>query len=163
MSNHGKKNDIDFSKVKHEIYTGEEEPEEKYQNQSIKYPEQNIKVDYGQIKQEAFIDKLLNEEDKKIGFDFKLLKRDELNVNLIHFDKNMTNKENYKYYNKFKVDVVGGFQAVDDINFLKAYLEVIKDKKIPFIVISSGSSGKEVIKICKKYKFVKEVIIFCGN
>ena len=163
MSNHGKKNDIDFSKVKHEIYTGEEEPEEKYQNQSIKYPEQNIKVDYGQIKQEAFIDKLLNEEDKKIGFDFKLLKRDELNVNLIHFDKNMTSKENYKYYNYFKVNVVGGFQAIDDINFFKAYLEVIKDKNIPFIVISSGSSANEVIPICQEYPFIKEVIIFCGD
>ena len=112
---------------------------------------------------ECYIDKLLNEEDEKIGFEFKYLKRDELNVNLIHFDKNMTNKENYKYYNKFKVDVVGGFQAVDDINFLKGYLEVIKNKNIPYIVISSGSSANEVIPICKKYPFIKELIIFCGN
>ena len=70
-----------------------------------------------------------------------MLERNELNVNLIHFDKNMTNKENYKYYNIFKVNVVGGFLAIDDINFLKGYLEVIKDKKIPYIVISSGSSA----------------------
>ena len=67
----------------------------------------------------------------------------------------MTNKENYTYYNKFKVDVVEGFQPVDDINFLKGYLEVIKDKNIPFIVISSGSSGKEVIQICQENPFVK--------
>ena len=43
------------------------------------------------------------------------------------------------------------------------YLEKIKDKYIPFIVISSGTSGKDVIPICKKYEFIKEVIIFCGN
>ena len=34
---------------------------------------------------------------------------------------------------------------------------------IPFIVISSGSSGKDVIQICKKYSFIKEIIIFCGT
>ena len=29
--------------------------------------------------------------------------------------------------------------------------------------MSSGSIGKEVISICKKFSFVKEVIIFCRN
>ena len=37
-----------------------------------------------------------------------LIKRDELNVNLIHFDKNMTNSENYDFSNSFKIYVVGG-------------------------------------------------------
>ena len=132
---------------------------------NINSSDQDDNYDYNpeDIELEACIDKLLNEEDKKIGFDFSLLKRNELNVNLIHFDKNMSNNENYKYYNYFKVNVVGGFQAVDDINFLIGYLEVIKDKKIPYIVISSGSSANEVIPICQKYSFVKEIIIFCGN
>ena len=75
----------------------------------------------------------------------------------------MLNNENYGYYNNFKVDVVGGFQAINDLEMLKKYLEAVKKKNIPFIVISSGSSGKDVIPICKKYSFVKEVIIFCGN
>lgn len=43
-----------------------------------------------------------------LGFDMSLIKRDELNVNLIHFDKNMTNSENYDFSNSFKIDVVGG-------------------------------------------------------
>ena len=93
----------------------------------------------------------------------KYIKRDELYVNLIHFDLKMTNSENYGYYYKFKVDVVGGFYAIDDLDILKNYLEAIKDKYIPFIVISSGTSGKDVIPICKKYNFVKEVIIFYAN
>ena len=73
----------------------------------------------------------------------------------------MTNSENYRYYNNFKVDVVGAFYAIDDIEIFKQYLEKIKEKNIPFIVISSGSSGKTILPICKKYSFIKEVIIFC--
>ena len=92
-----------------------------------------------------------------------LFDRDELYVNLIHFDYNMTNRENYIYYNNFKVDVVGGFHAIDDLVIFKNYLESLNKKNIPFIVISSGSSGKDVIPICKKFSFIKEVIIFCNN
>ena len=42
-------------------------------------------------------------------------------------------------------------------------MESIKEKNIPFIIISSGSSGKEVISLSQNYSFIKEVIIFCGN
>ena len=111
----------------------------------------------------APIDNLKDENDLTIGFDMKYIKRDELYVNLIHFDLKMTNSENYGYYKKFKVDVVGGFYAIDDLDILKNYFEQIKDKNINFIVISSGTSGKDVIPLCKKYPFVKEVIIFCAN
>lgn len=111
----------------------------------------------------AGIDNIKNEIDLNIGFDMNLIERDELNVNLIHFDLNMTNPENYGYFNNFKVDVVGGFYAIDDINIFRNYLEKIKEKNISFIVISSGSAGKDIIPICKKYSFIKEVIIFCGN
>ena len=45
-------------------------------------------------------------------FNTKYLKREELHVNLIYFDSNMTNKENYIYFNDFKVDVVGGFHIL---------------------------------------------------
>ena len=114
--------------------------------------------------------KLIIEQEKDIIFeenedelDKKYLKIDKLNVNLIHFDLNMTNKENYIYFNNFKVDVVGGFYAIDDLDILDNYLKKINDKDIPFIVISSGTSGKKVISICKKYDFVKEIIIFCRN
>ena len=119
--------------------------------------------DTNKIVLECYIDNIVEEEDKDIGFDLSLLDRNELYVNLIHFDLNMLNDENYEYYNDFKVDVIGGFQAIDDLEMLKKYLKVINNKKIPFIVISSGSSGKDVIPICQKYSFVKEVIIFCGN
>jgi len=54
----------------------------------------------------------------------------------------MTNRENYRYFNNFKVDVVGGFYAMDDINIFKKFLQKISEKNIPFLVISSGSSAK---------------------
>ena len=73
----------------------------------------------------------------------------------------MTSKENYLYYNNFKVDVVGGYHAIDDLEIFKNYLESLKKKDIPFIVVSSGSSAKDIIPICQKYSFIKEVIIFC--
>ena len=112
----------------------------------------------------GFIDQLSKEEKKDIGFDLSLIKRNELNVNIIYFDLNLTNKENYNYYNKLKVDVVGIFYAIDDIQTLKEYLEENQLKnKIPYIIISSGTSGKDVIELCKKYSFIKEVIIFCRN
>ena len=111
----------------------------------------------------ACIDNIKTEVDLNIGFDMNLIKRNELHVNLIHFDLNMTNSENYGYFNQFKVDVIGGFYAIDNIDIFKNYLEEIKQKDIPFIVITSGSSGKDIIPICKQYSFIKEVIIFCGN
>ena len=88
----------------------------------------------------ACIDNLKEDIDLNIGFDINLIKRNELHVNLIHFDKNMTNSENYGYYNKFKVDVIGGFYALDDIEIFQQYLNSIKQQNIPFIVITSGSS-----------------------
>ena len=115
------------------------------------------------IEDEAYFENLKDEENKEIGFDFDLLKRNELYVNLIHFDLGMRNPENYGYYNNFKVDVVGGFHAMDDLKMFEKYLEAIKNKNIPFVVITSGSSGGQVIPICKRYPFVKEVIIFCMN
>ena len=115
----------------------------------------------------GYIDNLEEESKspiaKKIGFDLNLIKRDQLKINLIHFDYNMTNEENYKYFNNFKVDVVGGFYAIDDINIFKKFLQKISEKHIPFLVVSSGSGAKEIIPICKEYSFIKEVIIFCMN
>ena len=115
----------------------------------------------------AYVDNLKLESEtpiaKNIGFDMNLIKRDELNINLIYFDFNMTNEENYKYFNKFKVDVVGGFYAMDDINIFKKFLQKISEKHIPFLVVSSGNSAKEIITICKQNSFIKEVIIFCKD
>ena len=136
-------------------------------NNKISFDKKEKNFEFNCEQTEENKDKIIS-IDENIPFDKdefykKYLKRDELNANLIYFDLNMTNKENYLYFNKFKVDVVGGFHAIDDLNILENYLEKIKEKDISFIIISSGTSGKDVISICKKYSFIKEVIIFCKN
>ena len=141
------------------IFDEEEQEKKKEKEKEKDYPINDDEIE----KECCYIYNLEEEQNKDIGFDLSLVKRNELNVNLIHFDKNMRNPENFKYYNDFKIDVVGGFHAMDDLDMFKKYLEVIQKKKIPFIIISSGSSGGDVIPICKKYSFIKEVIIFCGN
>ncbi len=40
----------------------------------------------------------LSMECENLGFDLNIIKRDELYVNLIYFDTNISNSENYKYY-----------------------------------------------------------------
>jgi len=115
------------------------------------------------FKSGSCIDNIKEELDLNIGLNTQLIGRDELYINTIYFDLSMTNSENYNYLNKLKIDVVGGFHAIDDLDILKSYLEKIKEKNIPFIVITSGTSGKDVIPLCKKYSFIKEVIIFCKN
>ena len=50
---------------------------------------------------------------------------------------------------------------MDDVNIFKKFLQKISERHIPFLVVSSGSSGKEIIPICKQYSSTKEVTIFC--
>ena len=61
----------------------------------------------------------------------------------------MTSKENYLYYNNFKVDVVGGYHEIDDLDFLKNYLESLNKKDIPYLA--------QVEKIL--YLFVKNIYL----
>ena len=88
---------------------------------------------------------------------------EQLYVNLIYFDLNLKNREQYKYFSNFQLDVVGGFYAMDRLDIFKECLKEIEKINIPFIVISTGSGGKDIISICKNYTFIKEIIIFCGN
>ena len=130
-----------------------------------KEEEFDFDFDPDKIMTDQYMDPIYSEYDF-LGFDLNLLKRekrDKLRVNLIYFDSNISNGENYKYYNNFKVEVEGEFQAIDNLNLLERYLETKKIKELSFIVITSGSSGKDVIQICQKFSFIKEVIIFCRN
>ena len=103
-----------------------------------------------------------NREEFFKNFD-KLLPKNDLFVNMIYYNSQMANDENYIYYNLFKNDVIGEFFAIDNLEVFKKYLEKIKNKKIPFIIITTGSNGKEILPLCKKSSVIKEVIIFCRN
>jgi len=75
---------------------------------------------------------------------------DQLYVNLIYFDLNLKNREQYGYFSNFQIDVIGGFYAADSLDIFKEFLKETEKINIPFIVISTGSSGKDIISICKK-------------
>ena len=115
---------IDFSKVKNEDFNGEKDESNNYKENEDDFKD----IDLNNYVPESCIVNLIPEENKEIGFDLSLIKRNELSVNLIHFDLRMLNNENYKYYNDFKVDVDGGFQAIDNLEMLKKCLEAIKKK-----------------------------------
>ena len=111
----------------------------------------------------TFFDEENNKQLEVTEYIKNYLKENQLNVNLIHFDLNINNKANYIYYNKFNIDVIGDFKAINELSILLEYLNKIRCKNIPYIIISSGSSGNDVISICYKYQFIKEIIIFCRN
>ena len=162
-------NDLDEQKQNNNLNKINEEKNEKEKivvsKTELSSNKNENKINFEQVENKKENNISINENVTKDNDEFfkKYLKREELYINLIFFDTNMTKKDNYRYFNKFKIDVVGGFYAIDDLKILENYLEKIKEKDIPFIVISSGGSGKDVISICKKYSFIKEVIIFCKN
>ena len=88
---------------------------------------------------------------------------DQLYVNLIYFDLNLAKGEQYKYFSNFQLDVVGTFYAMDRLDIFEECLKELEKINLPFIIISTGRSGKDVISKCKIYSFIKEIIIFCGN
>ena len=126
----------------------------------------NIEIDENNIVLEACIDNIKDEKDLDIGFDpdVVLKNREELKINLIYYDEDITKLFNsYDCYKKFKVNVVGGFYASDDIKIFKRYLEEIKKLKDipPYVVVTSyPDKFEELYKICLNFDFIKEVIIF---
>ena len=137
----------------------EEEEEIDYDNLDVK-PED--------IKPEACFDNIKDEKDLEIGFDpDELLKnREELKINLIYFDDKITkSNDSYDYYKKFKVNVVGGFYASDEIDIFRKYLKEINNlnnnlKKIPpYIIVTYPNNFEEIYNICENYKFVKRIVL----
>ena len=140
------KNDFDYE---------EEEKEEDYDN---------IEINPEDIVPEAYIDNIIEDKDLTIGFDPDVIlkNREELKINLIYFDEEITkSNESYDYYKKFKVNVVGGFYASDEIDIFIKYLKEINnlDKKPPYIVVTYPHKFEEIYNICQKYNFVKEIVL----
>ena len=127
---------IDFSLIKIKDFE-EEKPDNENEFDFNDIDISKIICDYGPMCPFLYEEEKKFEKIKKNLFDLSLLKRNELYINLIHFDLRILNNENYDYYKNFKVDVVGGFQAIDDLKMIKKFLEAIKNKNIPFIVFYS--------------------------
>ena len=113
---------------------------------------------------EACYDNIKEDKDLLIGFDPDAVAKNriELYINLIYFDEDITkSNDSYNYYKQFKVNVVGGFYASDEIDIFKKYLEEINNLQNtpPYIVVTYPKKFEKIYKICENYNFVKEIIM----
>ena len=143
-----------------DIDLGEEEEEIDYEN---------LVIDESKIHKEAYIDNIKDEKDLNIGFDPDeiLKKREELKINLLYFDEKISKKsgDSYDYYKQFKVNVVGGFYASDEIDIFKMYLDKMQEQNNipPYVVVTYEKHFEDIYNICKDYNFIKEIIIIHRN
>jgi len=94
---------------------------------------------------------------------FSDIKKGDIYVNLIHYDKNMKNNENFEYYRYFSVKIMGDYESFDDFNMLKFFIS--KTNQIPetpyYILMSSGSESVDVLNEFHNISFITDIIIFC--
>ena len=105
-----------------------------------------------------------DEKFQKI-INFSDVRKGELNVNIIHYDKNIKNGNNMKYYRYLSIDTVGGYFPFDDFDMLKIFIS--KLSLIPFtssyIFIISGTDIEKILVEFHKYDFLIEFIMYIGN
>ena len=123
-----------------------------------------IEIDPSNIQLEACIDNIKDEKDLLIGFDPEVVlkNREELKINLIYFDDKITkSNDSYDYYKRFKVNVVGGFYASDEIDIFEKYLKEIDNlnESPPYLVVTYPKNFEDIYNICINYSFIKEIII----
>ena len=94
---------------------------------------------------------------------FKDVKKGDLYVNLIHYDKNMKNNENYEYYRYFSIKIIGDYNPFDDLNMVKLFLSKTKELPQPssYILMTSGAESINILKEFHEIPFITDFIIFC--
>ena len=107
-------------------------------------------------------DYLYNIYRKKI-INFSDTRKGDLNINLIHYDKNLKKEENFEYYRYFSIKVLGSYCSFDDYDMLKLFLS--RQLQIPFspnyVLIISGTESEKLLKEFHNYDFINDIIIFC--
>ena len=94
---------------------------------------------------------------------FSDTRKGDLNINLIHYDKNLKKEENFEYYRYFSIKVLGSYCSFDDYDMLKLFLS--RQLQIPFspnyVLIISGNESEKLLKEFHNYDFINDIIIFC--
>ena len=105
------------------------------------------------------------EEKYKNIINFDEVKKGEFNVNLIHYDKNLRNNDNMKYYRHFSIKVIGSYYAIDNFDMLKILLSKIKDMPFApcYILMMSENESELILKEFNDFDFLQEFIIFYQN
>ena len=99
---------------------------------------------------------------KKI-IDFSDIKKGDIFVNLIHYDKNLKKKENFENYRYFSIKIKGCYYSFDNFEMLKLYLsrQVQIPYSVSFILMISGNESERVLKEFHNLDILNEIIIFC--
>ena len=85
-------------------------------------------------------------------------------INLIYYDKNLASKENNGYCSNFKKYLEGAFYGINNFNLFVYICHKIQQNSRKFILLSSGSSAKEVFDYCetKNISNIYMYLIFCS-
>jgi hypothetical protein len=104
-----------------------------------------------------------NKEEYRDLIYFTDIKKGDICVNLIHYDKNLKNEENMNYYRYFSDKVIGSYCPFDDFDMLKLFISKIK--QIPFtpsyILMTSGEKADEIYKEFNNNDCINCFLIFC--
>ena len=107
-------------------------------------------------------EKLYSDEKFKEIINFAEIKKGELYVNIIHYDKDIRKEENMKYYRYFSIDTIGGYYPFDDFEMMKLFITKLNEMpyKCSYIIIISGNEIEKILEEFHKYDFLVEFIIF---
>ena len=94
-----------------------------------------------------------------------IILRKKFGINIINYDTNLTSKENNRYCSYFKLQLEGAFYGINNFNLFIYICHKIQQNKRNFILITSGSSAKEVFDYCERNNINNIIfyLIFCGN
>ena len=107
-------------------------------------------------------EELYSDEKFKEIINFEEIKKGELYVNIIHYDKDIRKEENMKYYRYFSIDTIGGYYPFDDFDMIKLFITKLNEMsyKCSYIIIISGNEIEKILEEFHKYDFLVEFIIF---
>ena len=109
----------------------------------------------------AIIEKF--EEDKDEIVDFSDIQKGYINVNLIHYDINLKQTDNFEYYRYFSTSLVGCYFPFDNFEMLKLFISRVNKSsyKPSYILITSGKCSNDILKEFHNVSYITDIIIFC--
>ena len=104
-----------------------------------------------------------SEKDYKEIINFNDVKKGNIYVNLIHYDKNLKKNENLGYYRYFSIKIIGNYSPFDDLEMLKLYISKTNElnRSLHYILMISGMESAEILKESHEVGFIDDIIIFC--
>ena len=128
--------------------------EKKYEKSNKKETNLNDKKQSEQLYYKGIYNKII---------DFSDVKKGDLYINLIHYDKDLKNEENFEYYRYFNMKIIGSYCSFDNFEMFKLFLS--KQIQIPFsvnyILMISGLESQRILKEFHNIDLLNQIIIFC--